>query len=224
MRLAEDKKQALDRERIHFHVVRALADNNDFNAVRYLYDRLNIIDSKAQGLLTRNGLLLTVISILGSVKLRSGGESFLSSALEQWAFGAGFILLMASTFMTFSFVRLRFDNVTVIPSLKVFDRLKEGCACEPGGPCADPTRCRAGQASELAARVAPPRTFDEYVDTFLHITLERQRKLRLAQRATITASVLFFLLIGYSFYNVFDHLHPESWPPALQFWSDKPSG
>ncbi len=91
----------LNRERLHFKILVGLAGNNEFNAIKYLYDRLNIIDAKAQGLLTRNGLLLTVISIFGSVKLRGDGTRILTSLSSQVMFGLGFALLMSSTLATF---------------------------------------------------------------------------------------------------------------------------
>ncbi len=117
------REKTIASEHLHFAIIQTLADNNDFNAIRYLYDRLNIIDAKAQGLLTRNGLLLTVVSIVGSIKLRgdTNAENFLSAAWEQYCFGVGFVLLVTSTLLTFPLVLLRFDNITAVP-------LRRSCA------------------------------------------------------------------------------------------------
>jgi hypothetical protein len=47
----QSSEQELKAERVHYEIIRNLVANNAFNAVRYLYDRLNILDAKAQGLL-----------------------------------------------------------------------------------------------------------------------------------------------------------------------------
>ena len=54
MSWADANRVPLAKERLHYIAIRNLASNNDFNAIKYLYDRLNIIDAKAQGLLIRS--------------------------------------------------------------------------------------------------------------------------------------------------------------------------
>ncbi|MGA2779334.1 MAG: hypothetical protein ABSF94_17400 [Steroidobacteraceae bacterium] len=209
-------EQQLHAERVHYTVIRFLADNNDFNAIRYLYDRLNIIDAKAQGLLTRNSLLLTVVSILGAVKLRGDDHSklFLSSALEQSAFAIGFLLLMVSTISTLYWMFFRFDHITAVPP-RVLERMKGDCACVKAGTLVEggsiPTDCKHTKQCGLALlaqnAVGQSRTLEQYENEFFEITISRQNKLRFAQFATYLASIIFFVLIGYIFWAAMDQLY-----------------
>jgi len=209
-------EQQMNAERLHYTVIRHLADNNDFNAVKYLYDRLNIIDAKAQGLLTRNSLLLTVVSILGAVKLRGDAhaDKFLALPLEQFAFLFGFLLLLISTLSTLSLMFLQFDHITEVPP-KALARMRSACSCIKDGKAVDigsiPSACADREQCALArvTRDQLPRkhTLRDYEELFFEITIARQQQLRFGQRATIFASVVFFILIGYIFWDVMDHLH-----------------
>jgi hypothetical protein len=215
----QNRDRRLIAERLHYTVVRHLVDNNDFNAIKYLYDRLNIIDAKAQGLLTRNALLLTVVSILGSVKLRGDkyAGQFLSSLCEQWAFAIGFLLLGISTVSTLYWMFFRFDHITEVPA-QALERMEQLCQCKlngtlgadgkapPGCPLAK--SCGIALASEFASHIgAQKHSLEQYEDLFFSITIDRQDKLRFAQRATFVASIVFFLLIAYIFWLTMDHLH-----------------
>jgi hypothetical protein len=213
-----NRQQRLIAERLHYTVIRHLAENNDFNAIKYLYDRLNIIDAKAQGLLTRNSLLLTVVSIIGSVKLRGGNDlKFLCSAWEQWAFAIGFVLLVISTLSTLYWMFFRFDHITQVPA-QARERMEKLCQCKQDGTldpdaavpavCPRAKPCSLALASGLAQQIGThTHSLEQYEDLFFSITIDRQDKLRFAQCATFLSSIVFFLLIAYIFWRSMDHLH-----------------
>jgi hypothetical protein len=201
---------ALNNDRLHFRIMLGLCGNNEFNAIKYLYDRLNIIDAKAQGLLTRNGLLLTVVSIFGSLKLRDNTAHILTSPSSQLLFLAGFACLMFSTLATFFFITLKFDHITKIPEVlaKRPPPCPE-CASAQGAPtvCTRQGNCNLKTAEDIQSRIVHPRTLENYTETFFEITIKRQFWLRWVQRATFTASILYFSLIGYTFWQHMDKWH-----------------
>jgi hypothetical protein len=67
----------LVRERLHYENLKSLTDK-PLDVIRYLYMRLNIIDSKASYLLRINTLTASVISLLISFSARSEGVSIFS--------------------------------------------------------------------------------------------------------------------------------------------------
>ena len=200
-------------ERIHYTVLANLVPNNHFNAVKYLYDRLNIIDSKAQGLLTRNGLLLTTVSIISATQIRAG-TVFLHDLFWQAMFAIAYVLLVASTLATLRIMLLRFDSITVLPA-SAEALLQASCTCQAPRPagCPDQPACAYRRALRTIAdlkaadrhvrlsSIRSDHTIEAYEDLFFSITAERQTSLRLAQRFTIVATVLFFVVIGDIFFR-----------------------
>lgn len=198
-------------EEIHYRIVGEIAPNNRFNAIKYLYDRLNIIDAKAQGLLTRNGLLLTTVSIIASTQIGKV-YPFLYHPLAQFGFVIAYLLLVTSTVITFPIMRLRFDNLTVVPEAAK-TQLAAACGCADKDParCVTDPACdhrrllaRIGELTEADAREArwfgrSGRCLEEYEKTFFALTVKRQAQLRRAQDCTIWASYLFFAVILYIF-------------------------
>ena len=212
MWFADDKRELLA-QRIHYTALANLVPNNHFNAVKFLYDRLNIIDAKAQGLLTRNGLLLTTVSIIASTQIRPPSV-FLYNAWWQTIFGVSYLLLVLSTLATLKIMLLRFDSVTVLPA-SADKRLQESCICSSPRPgqcqvfeiCGyrqvllDIATLKEQESQLKLSAIRSDYMIGAYEDAFFRLTITRQRALRVAQWFTIVATVSFFIVIGYIFFR-----------------------
>ena len=64
------KQSELDRDKAHYAFLKQ-ADSNELWCIKYLYDRLNIIDSKIGAILRLNGLGIGFMSVLVFQILRS---------------------------------------------------------------------------------------------------------------------------------------------------------
>tara|TARA_R110002096_G_scaffold101831_1_gene225247 strand:+ start:2070 stop:2624 length:555 start_codon:yes stop_codon:yes gene_type:complete len=171
------KQSELDRDKAHYAFLKQ-ADSNELWCIKYLYDRLNIIDSKIGAILRLNGLGIGFMSVLVFQILRSI-ESCSAGAAGAAATDAGiaatcqplipwpgifllmaaviFVLLFAAVYLGLTVFYLRFDRI--------------------------------GDAVD----------FDAYKERFFRLTIERERKLRWALNLTGAGLLVFvttFLIIA----------------------------
>ena len=186
------------REQAHITVIRALSGNTPFNAVRYLYDRLNIIDAKTSALLRFNAFFFAGFSVLAAI-LRD--RTHVLPVWAQWILVAALVALVLSTAVCFVMFRLQFDHVTRL-SGGLIARLP-ACNKAAGAACGDPASCVAVPPCPLGVICAEirqygnrtsPRPIEEYEDTFFRITIRRQRYLRCALFFSGLSGILFVVV------------------------------
>ena len=111
------REAEVNAERVHFEIVRSLAAD-EFSALHYLYDRLSIVDAKATGMLTFNGLIFTALSIVGT---RSDAPLNLKELLvgnwHAWALLLGTLSLLGSSVLCLRILYLQFDHLTRLDGL-----------------------------------------------------------------------------------------------------------
>jgi hypothetical protein len=178
-------------ERTHFEVIRALT-GNEFNAIKYLYDRLNIIDAKTSALLRFNALLFGIITLVVSVGLRSQSPpSLLNYWWQELIFVLVFLTIAVSTIFCFQMLPLQFDHVTDAGS-PVDARITEKCECTK--QAMDVAQCRKPEMCLLrllmAAKSEKKRTLADYENLFFSITIRRLTCLRWAIRLAVISALL----------------------------------
>jgi hypothetical protein len=99
----DDNDPRMVAERRHYENLKSLTDKQ-LDVIRYLYMRLNIIDSKAGYLLRINALTASVISVLITFSAKSGGESIFShlTCVQSWLLLLALLSLALAFFVTFA--------------------------------------------------------------------------------------------------------------------------
>lgn len=101
-------ENAMQQEQDHYDALIATGAT-EFEVISYLYDRLNIIDSKAQSILTINTIVLGALTISFQV---GTGPSQPGVAIATYACSA------AALFFSFAISRLRFDHMGALETYK----------------------------------------------------------------------------------------------------------
>lgn len=110
-----DGSAAMANERVHYENLKGLTDK-PIDVIRYLYARLNVIDSKVSSLMRLNSFSAGVLGILLAVL---GGSRF--TILQSTTTFAKILLLSASICVFFSFFfgyvlgELKYDHITTAP-------------------------------------------------------------------------------------------------------------
>lgn len=192
------KDSELDRDKAHYAFLQADAQAKDEQwCIKYLYDRLNIIDSKIGAILRLNGLGIGFMSVLVFQILRSlqgcHATATIPPLLPGTALAANcqplvgwpgifllmaalvFLLLAAAVFLGLTVFYLRFDRI-------------------------------AGKAD-----------FEPYKERFFRLTIERERKLRWAMYLTAAGLCVFVLTflavaLSHSIPLLLSELQLMTWP------------
>jgi hypothetical protein len=194
-------------ERKHYLAIRYLTQSR-YDAISYLYNRLNIIDAKSSTLLNVNGLLMTATVFLAGALVHADAEHVALPgarfSLYWWVIlGTAFtvLLLSASTGCCFWIFRLRFDHITApggglgrpeagdYTSLRVsddalFDMLRDTKTQKYGAG----SGVQPGERLDKERR--ENRTLAVYEETFFEITIDRQRWLRWAWFCSMGAGLI----------------------------------
>lgn len=95
---------------------RALLAGGNRDMVRWFYDMLSILDSKASGLLRINSFVMTIISLfLAYARVSSGAGPKVSRGF-MFACLVDFILLAASSVLCFFIIRVTWGVLEKVPS------------------------------------------------------------------------------------------------------------
>jgi hypothetical protein len=191
----------LAQEFAHYGAITGLCKTGEFAAIKYLYDRLSILDSKTSGLLSVNAILVAVDTIL---VFRSSGSSSPPLNLTESIFSLlGFALLI---------LYLRFDRITEDRTAKGSQGKPISCICV--GALIDPS-CEYHRAlliladpsnANPPANHCAPRTLLEYKEKFFRTTMRRERAYwwalsLMAASGAITAGLVFGLVVQALFFN-----------------------
>lgn len=193
------------RERKHYLAIRYLSESR-YDAIDYLYNRLNIIDAKTSTLMTVNGLLLaTMTFLLGAAVSADGKYLHLVPArdpsfvwFDKALIAAALIVVLfltLSTICCFLIFSLTFDHIEKGRLPKFDDKPTEG---ELTLLAADMVAYGAGSSIAIAENVAKD-TLADYEESFFCVTIKRQRYLRWASRfAKIAGLVVMLSLLAFA--------------------------
>lgn len=191
------------RERKHYLVIRYLSGSH-YDAIDYLYNRLNIIDAKTSTLMTVNGLLLATMTFLLGAAVSTDHEylHFVSPKddpgmwFDKTLIAATIVVVLfltLSTICCFFIFSLTFDHIVSDkgvptnpdrPSVAELETVLNGNA--PYG---------AGSSSTIVAA----GTLTDYEESFFCVTIKRQRYLRWASWfAKIAGLVVMLSLLAFA--------------------------
>lgn len=168
----------------HYGAVTMLCSTGEFAAIKYLYDRLGILDAKTSGLLSVNAILAAAETILVFRDSGGGGGSLIGWEAILWV--VAFALLIVSSGLCVSILYLRFDRITEERSSALSGAKPLNCTCTETLSDAACEYHRAllvlaqSPKGGSSAEPRPRRTLADYKRRFFELTMSRERAYRRA--------------------------------------------